>query len=212
MPKVSPNTSSPQYSAGTLLRPEYRPGNYLLADDLKTGQAYLQHRLLRHNRLLHGSGVVCGMNVSAANDPSYPWGIYVCPGYAIGPCGDELIIEQPELLVVSDFLWMNFQTQGLPGTAYIGIRYAEELVGTVPSPGLECDCDQPAYTPTRIRDSHKLAVLWTNPQQQRLPADICSTQPAPCPDIPESPYLLLAWLTLPASVGTSITSANIVNI
>ena len=152
------------------------------------------------------------MNVAAANDPSYPWGIYVCPGYANGPYGDELILEQRELLVISDFLWMDFQTQGLPGLAYIGIRYAEESAGTAPLPSLECACDEPAYTPTRIRDSYQLSVLWRNPGTNKVPGDICSTPPVACPECPASPYLLLAWVTLPASVGTSIMGMNIVNI
>jgi hypothetical protein len=212
MPKVLQNSNSPQYPSGTLSRPDYQPGNYLLADDLKAGQSYIQQRLRRHNRMLHGSGVVCGMSVAAANDPSYPWGIYVCPGYAIGAYGDELILAQRELVIISDFLWMNFQTQGLPGVAYIGIRYAEELVGAVPSPSLECSCDEAAYTPARLRDSHQIAVLWANPGDQKVPGDICDTQPIACPDCPPSPYLLLALVTLPASVGTSITGTNIVNI
>lgn len=212
MPKGLPNSNLRQFPTGTLSRPDYQPGNYLLPDDLKAGQAYIQQRLRRHNRLLHGSGVVCGLNVAPANDPNYPWGIYVCPGYAIGPYGDELVAQQRELLVISDFLWMNFQSQGLPGIAYIGIRYVEEFVGNIPAPSLECSCDEPTYIPTRIRDSHLLSVLWTNPQAQKIPVDMCSTQPAPCPDCPASPYLLLAWVTLPPSVGTPITSTNIVNI
>jgi hypothetical protein len=210
MPKVSSNNTT-NYPAGTLERPDYQPGNYLLPDDLKTGQNYLQQRLRRHNRMLHGEGVICGMKVTPANDPSHPWGVYVCPGYAIGPYGDEIVLVQQELVDISEFLWMDFAATSPQKIAYVGVSYVEELVEPVPAETLVCECDEPTYTPSRIKDSHQLSVLWTNPREKHPLPSICSSEVVPCEKCPKDPYLLLAWISLPASVGDSIVAANIVN-
>lgn len=212
MSKVFSNGNSLKHPEGSIVRPDYRPGNYLLPDDLKTGQGYIQQRLRRHNRMLHGAGVICGMKVTPANDPAHPWQVYVCPGYAIGPYGDEIILEQRELLDISEFLWMNFLAQSPPGFAYVGVRYAEELVESVPAPALECECDEPSYTASRIRDSHQLSVLWTNPEEKRPLYNICSGEAVACETCPKDPQLLLAWISLPASVGEAIVAANITNL
>jgi hypothetical protein len=207
-----PNKGSFKFPAGALARPEYRPGNYLLPGDLQTGQRYLQQRLRRHNRLLHGPGVVCGMSVVPANDSAYPWGVYICPGYAIGPYGDEIELRRRVLLDIEDYLWTYFTAPGLPQIAYAGIRYIEELDKPVAAPVPSCQCDETTYTPSRIKDSYQLAALWANPQESTQPFDICSQGIVACDACPESPYLLLAQINLPASVGSSIVAGSIVSL
>ena len=208
-----PTNNSFRFPAGALTRPDYRPGNYLLPGDLQTGQRYLQQRLRRHNRLLHGPGVVCGMSVLPANDPSHPWGVYICPGYAIGPYGDEIELHSRVLLDIEDYLWTYFSAPGLlRQVAYAGISYSEELDKPVAAPAPSCQCDQTTYSPSRIRDSYQLAALWTNPQPAAPPFDICSQGIVTCDACPASPYLLLAQINLPASVGSSILAGSIVSL
>lgn len=77
----------PNPSAG-LLRPLYFDRQQLRAADLMAGQNYLQERLRRHNRFLHGWGVVCGAQVTA----QLPWQVSVGEGYVITPHGDELYL------------------------------------------------------------------------------------------------------------------------
>jgi hypothetical protein len=206
-----PNNCSDKFPEGALARPDYQPGNYLLSADLQTGQQYLQQRQRRHKRLLHGAGVICGMSVTAANDPSHPWGVYVCPGYAIGPHGDEIEMVSQEMIDIREYLWMNFNAQGLPTVAFVGIGYIEELVNPIAAPSIACRCTQTSYTPTRIRDSHKLSVLWVDYEEQRFPFSMCDQELLPCAPCPPSPYLLLARINLPASAGGAIVAANIVN-
>ena len=206
------NNSSSKFPAGSLARPDYRPGEYLLADDVKAGQQYLQQRFRRHDRMLHGPGVICGLRVVPANDPGHPWGVFVCPGYAIGPYGDEIELRRRELLDIEDSLWMNFSTPGLPQFAFVGISYAEKLIKPVPAPMPLCQCDETTYVPSRIKDSHQLAVLWTGIQERRRLFDMCAGEVMECEPCPESPYLLLARINLPVSVGNSIVAASIVNL
>src|SRR5262245_29859665 len=83
-----------------LKRPQYEIGNYLAAADLLTEQRYRLQRLRRHNRYLHGWGVVCGLHVVPARDSTRPWALWVCPGYAISCCGDEIEVPTPAMIDV----------------------------------------------------------------------------------------------------------------
>src|SRR5262245_38618945 len=91
--------------AGALKRPRFEVGDHLTASDLATERAYREWRLRRHNRHLHGWGVVCGLWVVPARDTSRPWGVFVCPGYALGPYGDEILVPDAWLIDVRDSLW-----------------------------------------------------------------------------------------------------------
>jgi PKD repeat protein len=77
-----------------LIRPHYFERQQLRAADLLLEQAYLRERLRRHNRFLHGWGVVCGLQVTApATAPA--WEVAIGAGYAVTPLGDELYIPSP---------------------------------------------------------------------------------------------------------------------
>jgi hypothetical protein len=78
-----------------LLRPHYFERQQLRAADLTAGQDYLRHRLRRHNRFLHGWGVVCGAEVSLLRDSR--WEVHVSEGYVLTPHGDEVYIP-PDIL------------------------------------------------------------------------------------------------------------------
>ncbi len=89
-------------------RPRYFPRQLITPDDLTLEQEYFRNKLRRHNRLMHGWGVVCGAKVcpvsaadGAPTDPAgasaassfQPWRVAVSPGYILGPYGDEIIID-----------------------------------------------------------------------------------------------------------------------
>ncbi len=186
---------------GALKRPHYQAGNFFTAQDLLTEQSYRQQRLRRHNRYLHSWGVVCGLQVVPASDPSRPWAVQVCPGYAIDCCGDEIEVRSPAVVDVRDYLWRQPLVDGQPVlTAYVGIRYAEQQVRPIPAAQLGCSCDDPVYQPSRIRDSFQVDILWTLPETPDHDAfELCEHPSAPCPECPDSPYVILACLTLPGS-------------
>jgi hypothetical protein len=189
-------------------RPDYAPGAYLGADVLLGEQRYRRQRLRRHNRYLHGWGIVCGLWVVPANDSARPWSVRVCPGYAIGPYGDEIAVPESVPVDVRDYLWARPESATGPArVAYVGIRYAEDSRRLVAMRSARCKCEDPAYRPSRLRDSFQVDVLWELLPDAGVPGfDLCAGGPAPCPDCPESPYVILARLTLPESEGDSLTA------
>src|SRR5512147_2416454 len=81
-------------TASSLERLRYFPRQLLTADDMRVEQEYFREKMRRHNRFLHGWGVVCGLEV-VADAASGPMAVKVCPGYALGPWGDEIYVEEP---------------------------------------------------------------------------------------------------------------------
>lgn len=115
----------------TLERTRYFPEQILSPSDLAQDRTYLLHKLRRHNRLLHGCGIVLGLTVE--NVPGkgtagteerrvfdafekrhgrLPPDVRSCdatwlivqPGYAITPLGDEIYLPHPVFLNTSEEL------------------------------------------------------------------------------------------------------------
>ena len=77
----------------TLRRPNYFVGKLIDAADLQLEQEYRLEKNRRHNRHLHGFGIVSGLEVrvDATADSD---GVVVDPGYAIDSCGEEIAIPE----------------------------------------------------------------------------------------------------------------------
>ena len=198
---------------GAPQRPSYETGSYLAAHGLLTEQRHRLQQLHHHDRYLHGWGVVCGLLVVPAQEPGRPWAVQVCPGYAIGCCGEEIEVRSPTTVDIRDYLWTRPSEHGRPAPlAYVSVRYAEELARPVPVNPPACGCDETVYKPSRIKDGFEVDVLWAPPKvADRPPFDICERQMAPCPDCGDSRHVFLACVTLPASESDRITSADIDN-
>jgi hypothetical protein len=77
-----------------LERTRYFSGQLLTEADLNNEQSYWLAKSRLHNRYLHGWGVVCGMQVVCSECDGW---VTVKPGYAIDPCGNDIIVcaDQP---------------------------------------------------------------------------------------------------------------------
>ena len=71
-------------------RPRFFPGQLLKDDDLNALEDYVVAKTKLHNRYLFGWGVVCGLEVVC--HPSCDGWITVRRGYALGPCGDDIVV------------------------------------------------------------------------------------------------------------------------
>ena len=112
-------TLTPIATSGTV-RLNFFPGRLLTADDLREEQEYHREKHRRHLQMLHGFGVVDGLEVAIAADGAT---ISVEPGIAIDEYGREIVLDD---LVV---LPIPFNTAS---PICVVVQYAERLVDPVP--------------------------------------------------------------------------------
>jgi hypothetical protein len=190
------------------------PDRPLLAEDERLTAAHLtgeqehrRQRVRRHLRFLHGWGVVCGMRVVAAGDAEHPWSVVVCPGYALGPYGDEILVANSVSIDIRESSWKAPVLR--PSHAFVVVRYAESHTDPAVVRPADCGCGGSRARPTRTRDGFAVEVLWERPTNGLVVSDPCGPDREPCPDCPESPYVVLACVDLPDDESTPIMSAHI---
>ncbi len=108
-----------------LTRVRYFHGRLLSAADFELEQDYVRSKQRRHNRLLHGTGIVSGLRVTVESGHGEDGPrVAVSPGLAIGPDGEEL--------VVCERLTSTLTPDGSPG--YVTLRLVDRPTGVVPAP------------------------------------------------------------------------------
>jgi hypothetical protein len=222
-----------------LERVRYFPRQLITADDMTAEQEYFRQRDRRHNRFLHGWGVVCGLAVEATNDKDHPWRVRVCPGYAIGPQGDEISVADPVYFDVATGAsdcepcqpWPCPPTSNTGGgrqrmPVFLAIRHLECDSRPVRVHPLGCGCDEMLCEYSRVRDDFELKVLSELPQSHRDAIEADKKWQAefrdwardgregppplpPCPQCPNDPWVVLASIRLPDKPEDKITAANI---
>lgn len=192
---------------GALARPGFETGEVLTARELTAEQAWRRQRFRRHNRHLHGWGVICGLRVVPALDAASPWRLLVCPGYALGPHGDEILVTCAVVVELRDALW----ARPSPATreAFVAIRHVDTAGVPRAEAGASCGCDDRRMVTSRVSDGARVDVLWQAPELAAPPAfDLCADLPA-CAPCPVHPHVLLARVRVPADETVRITLADI---
>lgn len=89
-----------------LCRPRFFAGQLLTEEDLNRLENYLVAKSRLHNRYLVGTGVACGMEVSCNTcGPNQASGkVGVSPGYAVSPCGNDIILCGPTMVDVCQLI------------------------------------------------------------------------------------------------------------
>ena len=127
-------------------RPSYFHGKLLDDVDFRNEQDYHAGKRRLLNRMLHGSGVVCGLELKRAANKS----IILTQGLALDCCGREIWVDADTTVDLADRLCENIsknredcptETDDDPKRYYIGIRYEEKPTDPVPVylPGGGCD-------------------------------------------------------------------------
>ncbi|MBA2381289.1 MAG: hypothetical protein H0V73_04185 [Chloroflexi bacterium] len=107
----------------TPTRVRFFAGQVLSAADLEVEQSYHRSKERRHNLLLHGSGIVRGLEVTVQGGLVDDQVIAVMPGVAIGPDGEEIIVcERLTSVLCSD-----------EGPCYVTLRVMERPDHVVPT-------------------------------------------------------------------------------
>jgi hypothetical protein len=162
-------------------RARYFQGQLLGIADLVAEQEYWLERMRSHNRIAHGWGVICGLSVELARDPDETndpanTTVTVCPGYALSPQGEEILLEECATIDVATALETpdSFDDDGplksvmatnineRPVILFVAVRYTERLARPVPMP--DRGVDESAFEFSRIRSSYELKILHVLPQ------------------------------------------------
>lgn len=85
-----------------LCRPRFFPGQLLTDEDLNRLQRYVINKNKLHNRHLNGWGVACGLEVVC--DPCVPGNVVVRTGYALSPCGDDIVVCRDQAVNVCELI------------------------------------------------------------------------------------------------------------
>lgn len=197
-------------------RLRYFPRQMITADDMILEQTYFRDKLRRHNRLLHGWGVICGAIVCPVFDSKgeiKPWSIAVSAGYILGPYGDEIIIDCDRTI--------DIRTTGVTGTCeepksssvdpwcsnvdevvidrcqgpvYIAVRYKEGMTRPVRVQPVGCGCDDMQCEYSRWCDGYEIGVLTELPESHILDSsnDSNNMKIPKCPPCPSEPWVVLA--------------------
>ena len=123
-----------------LKRVRYFSGQLLTAADLELEQQYFREKLKRHNRHLHGSGVVFGLEVRIED-----YKVRVSPGFALDCTGED--IDVPEAVRIDPPQGQRF--------AFLMIAYRELETSSIPVPG-ESTQGEDRMQPTRIAEHYEL--------------------------------------------------------
>ncbi|MGH9674012.1 MAG: hypothetical protein ACRD44_12595 [Bryobacteraceae bacterium] len=217
-----------------LEHPRYFYGQLLGVRHFESEHEYFKAKLWMLNRLVHGYGVVCGLDVKEA--PNEPGSVSVMPGLALDKWGREIVVVAPSAPVkVEPYQPPQRQEPRPPdrddgddcgpeGWAHLVICYSE--CATDPEPVMAGGCDGPARcSHGTVREGYCLELrpekadrLEFRPEMGdpfrgrpfdygelvRWVTEICQ----PCADTEMDPCIPLANIRRPAP-GQSITEIDI---
>jgi hypothetical protein len=129
-----------------LKRPRYTTGQLLTAADFTLEQEYFRKKLKRHNRSLHGFGIVSGLKVSTESGQ-----IVVAPGLALDCEGNELVVGARQIISATIDL----------GVLYVNVHYVEVCEEPVPV-ALDESGASTLGQASRIRESFALSLAPEN--------------------------------------------------
>jgi len=120
-----------------LRRNRYFAGRLLQVEDLQAEQDYVIGRLNRRNRLLHGAGIVAGLQVTVEPGEDGGPAVVVAPGLAFDPAGREIHLDSPcrlPLPASDDALgvWLRFDEQPCRSVPAMG-EPSDGADGTAPA-------------------------------------------------------------------------------
>ncbi len=224
---TSPCDSSPCASP-VAERPRYFPRQIITPDDLTLEQDYFRNKLRRHNRLMHGWGVVCGAKVcltpqtstSGGTTPYQPWLVTVTSGYILGPYGDEILLDccrtvdvrttgasgvtgDPCVQATDPWCTDVYVQRASNSPLYVAIKYQECKTRPVRVQPVGCGCNDNTCEYSRLQDGYQIGILTSCPDTSDVPpATLDNTLTGSTPDClacPSQPWVVLAQVTVDAN-------------
>jgi hypothetical protein len=204
--------------------PRYYPRQLITPDDLTLEQNYFRDRMRRHNRLLHGWGVVCGALVCPVTTKDangavslLPWQVQVQKGYVLGPYGDEIILDfvrtvdlrtngvsgvtGDPCIDVPDPWCSQVSVPRTTGTLYIAVKYKQSMTRPVRVQPTGCGCSDNSCECSRLHDGYEIGILPCCPDDKDVPPSPQTLFTGDIPDCtacPSQPWVVLAAVQVDA--------------
>ena len=163
----------PQCATRALTRNHYFTGKLMVERDFTDEQLYFLERLRLHNQRLHGTGVVCGLEVKQHDNPACQDRYLILkPGSAVDCCGHDILVALEEILDLHAFPNVKAlidQPDGKEHALRLCIRYQECPTEEIPVLYDECGCDDSQCAPNRILESFSIEVEIDPPPDAPIP-------------------------------------------
>jgi hypothetical protein len=208
-----------------LQRPRYFARQLVTPAELNLGADYVLERMRRHNRLLHGWGVVCGAQVCRLGDSggagAQPWKVKIRPGHVIDGHGNDVTIDCERVIdlrvgvtvatcddppgEVRDPWCSDVWTEREGERVWVAVCHAERRGRPVRTQPTGCGCDDSSCEYSRWLDGYEVRLLdQCPPSHQGEPPTVeemraSLTGPLPdCPPCPDDPCVVLAAIDVDA--------------
>ncbi len=153
----------------------YHFGMLLGVDDLRAEQGFHVGRLRRHQRLLHGTGVVAGF---AVDFDEATFDLRIGPGYAVDALGRDLALDVAQCVNLAKW-WEKHQDDEVfddianPKDALLDLDlqccYATCLSRPVPAIAAPCATDTADIAYSRLCETVRLSLVRAQPAQPAAP-------------------------------------------
>lgn len=204
-------------------RPRFFLRQLITPDDLNLVLEHYRTKLRRHNRLLHGWGVVCGAKVCPIpklDGGIEAWKVKVTMGYILGPYGDEILIDcertvdlrtngvtgvigEPCVEVPDPWCSEVFVPCEENGSRFLAVKYKEIMTRPVRVQPVGCGCDETQCEYSRWRDGYEIKILNECPESHKHPPtpkpefeNLFDGSLNECPPCPKEPWVVLAKIEL----------------
>jgi hypothetical protein len=154
-------STCPECGIEPFSRNHYFTGKLLVERDFRDEQRYLIDKLRHHHQRLHGWGVVCGLQVTAHENPECR-DRFLCvePGSAVDCCGREILVPERLCLEIleQDAVAALEADPDTDHRLQLCLRYRECPAEEIPVLYDECSCDDTRCAPNRIREGYRLEL------------------------------------------------------
>jgi hypothetical protein len=144
-----------------LTRNHYFTGKLLVERDFTDEQWYFREKIRLHHQRLHGTGVVCGLQIHA--HPTCPDRLVVLrPGSAVDCCGHDILVSHEEMFDITSVPAVNALVQAKDTATHVlefCLSWRECPTEEIPVLYDECGCDDTQCAPNRILESYALDVI-----------------------------------------------------
>ena len=146
-----------------LARNHYFTGKLLVERDFTDEQWFFREKIRLHHQRLHGTGVVCGLEIRQHPNANCQDRLVVLrPGSAVDCCGHDILVAHEETFDITSIPAVNTLVQAKDAKSHVlefCLAWRECPTEEIPVLYDECGCDDTQCAPNRILESFALEVI-----------------------------------------------------